>query len=55
MTAVGITSLILAWLSFLYMLLGIAAMSGPASFWGGIGLIVFGVVTKVCLRKSFGG
>ena len=53
--AIGITSLVIAWLAFLYMILGIAAGSGFAAFWGGIGLIVFGVVTKVCLTKSFGG
>ena len=55
MTAVGIVSLILAWFSALYMAMGIAAMSAPAAFWGGIGVMVFGVITKVCLEKSFGG
>lgn len=52
---IGIAALIIAWFSALYMALGIAAMSGPAAFWGGISTIIFGVITKVCMRKSFGG
>lgn len=55
MLILGIICLILAWLSFMWMAMGMLTGSAFVMFWGGMGLMVFGLITRLCLRKTFGG
>ena len=51
----GIVTLVLAWLCFMWMCMGLMTGVAAAMFWPGMGLIVFGLITRYCLRRSFGG